>query len=297
MRKILLILIAIVSILGVTAQRKVTPIENKKSSLQTIEGKQAAKKLLEKKIEPSLVFGDSIINVDEETKPDTVGKPKMIFPLMQGLSIGVNILDPIMMIFGQSYGSIDFSAELSLHNRFIPAIEIGIGRANNTPEDGNYTYKTPLSFYGKIGASYNFLYNKTPDYQLTAGFRVGFSSFKYDITNITVNSGYWDETKKVEILDQKSNACWAELLLALKVKIYRNIAMGWSFRYRLMMSYKKNENSDPWYIPGFGSRTNGAGATYSIYYTLPLNRKGKVSDKVDAVNKELNKLPFDSKTE
>ena len=51
--------------------------------------------------------------------------------------------------------------------------------------------------------------------------------------------------------------------------------MGWCVRYRIMMSYKKNFNSDPWYIPGMGSRNNTVSASFSLFYTIPFKHKEK----------------------
>lgn len=288
MRKIITILtVLIIASCFISAQRTVTPVENKPASIQTIEGKQAAERLLKKKINPSLVFGDSIIDAEKlEEKKDTVKKSSMVYPLLFDLTIGANIWDPIMRAFGQSYGGADFAAELSLHNRFIPVVEVGFGMANDTPDGMNFTYKSPLSVYGKIGASYNFLYNKTPDYQFLAGFRIGFTTFKYEITDVHVSSGYWGENATFNILDQSSNATWGEIVLGMKIKIISNFSMGWSLRYRIMFSYKKNENSEPWYIPGFGARNGSIGASYSLYYTFPFKNKNKEADKkaTDVIN-------------
>lgn len=283
MRKFAFIVILIsVAVSTVIAQRRINPVDRKPTTVATPLDKDK-NKVKHKKDTAMLDSGfvDSTVIV-----LDTVSK-KMIYPLLHGVTFGINIWDPVMRIFGQSYGGGDVSAELSLHNRFYPTIEVGIGSANNTPEDENFTYKSKMALYGKIGISYNVLYNKTTDYKFLIGFLVGYSSFKYDITNITVNSGYWDETSKFDILDQKSNALWGEIVLGLKVKIIQNFALGWSFRYRIMFDYKKNENSDPWYIPGFGSRTTPIGASFSLFYTIPLSHKKSVTKKVDAISKEL----------
>ncbi|MEG0560604.1 MAG: DUF6048 family protein [Muribaculaceae bacterium] len=270
MRKFAFIVILIFFVVTtVIAQRRITPVERKAQITVAPQGKD------KKKHQKDSIKMDSAYSDSTKMAMDTTSK-KMIYPLMHSVIVGVNIWDPVMRILGQSYGGGDVSAELSIHNRYFPTIEVGIGSANNTPEDGNFTYKGKMAIYGKIGASYNFFYNKTPDYQLLGGFRLGFSSFKYDITNISANSGYWNENTKFEILNQKSHALWGEIVLGIKVKVVQNFSVGWALRYRFIFNYKKNINSDPWYIPGFGNRSTPIGASLSLYYTLPLPSKKKV---------------------
>ena len=53
--------------------------------------------------------------------------------------------------------------------------------------------------------------------------------------------------------------------------------MGWSARYKFKGKVKNGSNSTPWFIPGYGTRP--LSATFSIIYTLPLNK-----DKKEKVN-------------
>lgn len=288
-RSILIFAIIIIAVSNVFAQRKVTPVEETKTTITTVEGKKAAKELLDKKVEPHLIFSDSIITLPEELAEDTIKISKNTQPLLYEASVGVDIWDPLMRLFGQKYGLFSVTGEMNFHNRYIPVVEIGLGHANSTPDDGNFTYKTPLSFFFKVGASYNFLYKGNPDYKLLGGFRLGYSSFTYDITDISANSGYWGDNEHFEILDQKSNALWGEFTLGLKVKIYKQISMGWNFKYRVMFNCKKNPNSNPWYIPGYGTESQDFGASYSIFYNFSLNKKK--ADTSTEITKELNKLP------
>lgn len=290
MKQVFIILFIAMALIA-SGQRKVTPVEDKPAAISTLEGKAEAKKLLDKKVRASMLFSDTIITDSIINPVDTTKrKEKMKFPLLNGVTIGANIWDPLMRIFGQKYGLIDFSAELNMYNRFIPAVEIGLGVADNKPEDMNFRYKTPLSVFGKIGANYNFLYNKDPDYQFHAGFRIGYTTFKYSITEIDLNSDYWGKSEKLEINDQSSNATWIEILLGLRVKIYRNLSMGWYFRYHHLFNVKENKNSSPWYIPGYGHRNRGITGSFSVYYTIPLHRNSKHEKVVENIE-QLDEMP------
>lgn len=253
------------------AQRKVTPVEGNTTTVTTTEEKKAIDELLKKKIRPSLVFSDTIFDIEREALgADTLPKPEYAYPKLHNISFGANIWDLALKAFGQKYGLIDFSIDLSIHNRFFPRLEIGLGRADDNSDDTNFHYKSPLSVFGRIGGSYNFLYRSDERYRLYAGFMAGFSSFKYDITDATVKDGYWDESSTFDIRGIKSHAVWGEVMLGIRVGIWKNFSMGWSARYRIMFNCKKAENAEPWYIPGFGPRNATFCGEFSLYYTLPL---------------------------
>jgi hypothetical protein len=207
---------------------------------------------------------------------DTVTKVKSgpVYPLFESVSVGVNIFDGIMLLAGQKHASFDAWAELSLHNWIQPVVEFGVGFADNTPEDGNFHYKGKPSFYGKIGANYNFLYKSSPDYQVHFGLRAGYSSFAYDITDITINSSYWDQSNRFSILNQRAHAFYGEVLGGIKVKIYKNFSMGWDVRYRFKFKATDGSNSSPWFIPGYGTKSP-LSASFSLIYTFPIDRTKK----------------------
>lgn len=206
---------------------------------------------------------------------DTVAqaKPGPIYPLWQSVSVGINFFDGLMMLAGQKHASFDLWAALSLHNWIQPVVELGVGIADNKPEEGNFHYKGKPSFYGKIGLNYNFLYQSNPDYQVHLGLRGAYSNFRYDITDITINSSYWDQSNNFSILDQRAHALYGEVLGGIKVMIWKNISLGWDIRFRFKFKSTNGSNSTPWFIPGYGT-SSPLSASFSLIYTVPIG-KGK----------------------
>lgn len=198
---------------------------------------------------------------------DTVTKPKSkpLYPLYNGWSLGANFGEAIFMAAGQKYASFDLWADISLFNWFFPVVEAGIGFADSTPKESNFTYKTSPSFYAKVGFNYNFMYKSDPAYQLFAGFRVGFSSFKYDIENVTISNGYWDETQTINMRGLKASAIYGEALLGIKVKIVGPFSLGWTGRYHFKMKVNSKSASTPWFIPGYGANSPFAVTVSAIY--------------------------------
>lgn len=263
------------------AQKKITPVDNDPT----------------KPAQPILHFYDK--HGDPLDEPvlfladlDTVKavKPGPVYPLWKSVSIGFNFFDGIMMMAGQKYANFDIQAELSLHNWIQPVVELGMGFADSKPEEGNYHYKSKPSIYGKLGANYNFLYQSDPDYQLHIGLRAGYTHFSYDITDVTINSSYWGQSQNFSILNQKSHAFYGELLGGIKVTLWKNIAMGWDFRYKFMMKLKNGSNSKPWFIPGYGT-SSPINASFSLIYTIPINKGRKKAVLPDDVKGNTDDIP------
>ena len=254
--------------LSVTAQdpqRKVTPVKPPTNKVLT------PPKGTDEKIIQQYLTGDTAQARAQERK-DSLAKIYPRYPKLTELSLGLNFGDAVMMVFGQKYSSFDVSATLNMWNRFQPVLVMGLGRAKDTPDDMNFTYKGKLSPYFKLGANYNFLFKSEPQYQLYAGVRLGFSSFKYDITDVIINNSYWGESvDNYELKGIGGNALWGEFLLGLKVGLTANWALGWEAKFHGIFKEKKNESGKPWYIPGYGARNGKWAFGLSLYYTIPLN--------------------------
>lgn len=195
--------------------------------------------------------------------------PKMQFPLYNGVDISVDVWDPLMRAFGQKYGIIGFGADVNLHNRYFPTFEAGLGTAHRTASGLDYTYRSPLSAYFKIGADYNFLYNSNPAYKFFVGVRYGFSAFKWGLDNVTPAPGYWGTPAPFDLPLQNSFTGWFEFCVGLRVQLSGPISAGWMVRVHTPLNQNSNEHGQPWYIPGFGSRSQLFTGSFSFTYTIP----------------------------
>lgn len=195
-------------------------------------------------------------------------KSKPIYKAFNGVSIGANFFDAILMLVGQRRANFDLWVDCSIHNWFFPVVEAGIGFSNAKPNDGRFHFKVAPSFYAKVGMNYNFLYKSNPDYQVYLGLRAGFSSFNYDILSISPGSDYYTESGPTDVTDLHSTAIFGEALAGLKVKIYKFFSMGWGIRYgfRFKQTYS-NADYTAWFTPGYGASTP-ISATFSLIFTI-----------------------------
>jgi len=289
-------------------RRRMTPVETPATMTKSInETLTDSTRIIEARKARSTHFHDEqgrIVYVDTVTGEQWIDSTalipviKMKYPLWESAAAGIDVWDPLMRAFGQSYGLAGAWVELSLHNRYKPVFEFGLGAAKHTPSDNNYTYRSPLSTYFKIGLNYNFLYNSSPDYQFYGGVRYGFSPFKYSIDDITISGSYWGEEAKFAIPSQSATVGWFELVFGLRVKLWGPISAGWAFKYHTILHESKNKYGNPWYIPGYGSRSGAVTGSFSISYTFSFDKlnKDKSDDVIDPIESSAATIPQEDTT-
>ncbi|MCM1005641.1 MAG: DUF6048 family protein [Prevotella sp.] len=261
---LILYIVSLLCPLTALAQRQVTPVESddKKPASPTLHYYDKHGNALD---EPVLFLA----TLDTVASNKTNSRP--VYPKLYAAEFGLNFADGILVLAGQHYGGADIWSSLSMWNWLFPTVELGLGGAKNTPDGLNYTYKSSPAFYAKIGADYNFLYKSNPDYKLLTGLRAGFSSFAWSLSDITIPDSYWGEDQHLSISGQKATAFYGELLAGLRVRLFKEWSLGWTFRYRFLFSCSDGKASRPWYVPGYGARDNHFGFTLSLSYTLPLS--------------------------
>lgn len=276
-RLIIILAAVIASALSAPAQRRITPVipgaapvsTEVSDSAAAAEARKNAVEMLD--AEGHTILVDTISGVELRDTILTVA-PRLVYPLLNGATVGVNLWDGLMRVFGQSYGIGGVWAEVSLHNWFKPYVEVGLGNADYSPDTGNYTYRTKVSPYFKIGLNYNFLYNSSPDYSVYFIVRYGLSRFSYDVVNVDVNNPYWDQTATISVPSQSVTAGYFEAGVGLRVMIAGGISLGWEVKAHAVTNTSAAPFGKPWYMPGYGGRGLFTG-TFSLSYNLPWPRK------------------------
>ncbi len=275
------IILAIIAVVGMSfhaeAQRKITPVEPKAAtagSTPTTNQKEDPKANLAemRDAQGNIVFVDTITGEEWVDTTEVKTDKRMKYPLLESVTVGVNVWDPVMRLLGQNYGGLEVWGELSLHNRYKPVIEFGMASCDDTPDGMNYTFKTKMSPYFRIGMNYNMFYNNDPRYQLVVGVRYGFTPFSYEVTNIELKPGYWNDPTEISIPSQNTTAGFFEFVAGVRVGIFKNISLGWTLKYHAILHEGKTDYGKPLYIPGYGKRGGAFTGSFSISYTLPLNK-------------------------
>lgn len=214
----------------------------------------------------------------EVTEIDTI-------PFYNGTYVGVDLYGIGSKLLGGDFMSSEVSIAVNLKNKFIPTVEFGMGGTDTWSETGIH-YKSKAAPFFRIGVDYNTMAKKKEkNSYLYAGIRYAFSSFKYDVStlpaddpiwgdnigNPSLGDDYWGGSIPFNHPGMKASVQWLEIVLGVKVRIYKNFNMGWSVRMKYKTSASTGEYGDPWYVPGYGKyKSNNMGITYSLIYKLPL---------------------------
>lgn len=199
----------------------------------------------------------------EKQKSDKlVGNEKML----QGLSLSFDLYNLATRFLG-SYGGPEAALRINLWHTYFPVFEAGVGMTNHTDGQTNINYKTNAPYF-RIGVDKNMLRNKKDFARLYAGFRYGFSSFKYSVKAPPQIDPIWGGEYSLNQSNVASTWGWLELGLGIDVKVLRFVHLGLGARYKVKLHTTKNENSEPWYVPGFGTSGSRWALNYNLIFDL-----------------------------
>ena len=208
---------------------------------------------------------------DTKDKADKKDEEKKV-SFYQGTSIGLEIAGMASYALGSDILNSDIQIQSNLLNKYFPVVEVGMGKTDCTNDGTDIHYKTSAPYF-RVGVDYNFFHKKSylPGV-LLLGLRYGFSSFSYDVSGPTMTDPNYGGIIEIPFSyeGQKSKGHWIEAVVGLKAKIYRGFCMGWSIRYKRRISVTKHENTEAWYIPGFGKNAGSSfNLSYHLIYNLP----------------------------
>lgn len=267
--------------------RRITPVNTPAGKNENLENRKPDMSKLKESVDSkgNIVLIDTVTGeefIDTTAQKRTL--KRMIYPKLHTIAIGVNVWDAAMRALGQHYGLASVKGEISFHNRYKPMFEIGLGTADETPDGNNYTFKSPLAPYFKIGAGYNIFYNSNPDYQLCFNVKYGFTNFSYTVDNVTVDEGYWGDPAHFSLPSQRVSAGYFEIGAGIKVKVAGPVSMGWEVFYHKVLHESRNTYGPPMTIPGFGKRESSISGAFYITYTIPFRRRETATADAPPIN-------------
>lgn len=208
-------------------------------------------------------------------------------PLLNGIYIGADLYGVAAKGLGSDFISSEVSVEVDLKNRFFPVAEIGYGSTDTWSEKGiHYKGSSP---YFRFGLNYNTMHKKENKLgYLYVGLRYGISQVKYDVyslpaedpiwgggapNNPNIVDGIWGGSIPFNHQGLKSTVHWTELVVGVRVNVYKRLSMGWALRMKYRKSTSLSDYGDPWYVPGFGEYdSSNMGLTYTVSYKLPVKK-------------------------
>jgi len=222
------------------------------------------------------VFGNGFAQ-ETEIQNKKIEQDSIIYKTAYGLRLGIDISKPIKAAFEDSYNSgLEIVADYRISKRFFIATELGFEEQTSNEYYSNSSSK---GNYIRLGFNYNAYENWLDmNNEIFVGYRYGFSMFEQTLNSFTpnVSNTYFPGNTTSPNTTADLNAHWSELMVGLKVETLKNIFVGFSVSYKVLMSAKEPDNFKTLFAPGFNrifeSRT-GFGFNYTISYTIPFAKK------------------------
>ena len=187
-------------------------------------------------------------------------------PVYQGVNLKLDIAMPVIEA-ARSAGKIqdyELAINVRLKNRFYPTLELGYALAECGADGAQHK---GLGGFARIGLDLAVVKKGATENNLLAGVRLSGAYQNYDLTNVCVQTDYW-QTSGWNFYDQTRFDCWGEVVVGCQVYLWKGLHMGWFGRIKLLMTRNAKEgNVLPYYVPGLGFRNDfNWGFNYYIGY-------------------------------
>jgi hypothetical protein len=185
--------------------------------------------------------------------------------------------DPGMLLyrlFSEKRSFFEAEGDIDIDRFFLVA---DWGLSGVTIEEPTYKYENDGT-YRRFGIDINFMHDDPNLNVAFFGIRHGHSNFSdkldYKTQAVIQSDIKWPNTTETTSNDWV-RANWLELNTGLKIRVVKQLYMGFTVRYKLFLALKGTEDLRPYYIPGFGKNigTSAAGFNYYISYRLPFRKK------------------------
>lgn len=187
-------------------------------------------------------------------------------PVLSGVAVSADLVGFAMKAVGAKFANMEVGARINFLDKYFPAAELGIGDCHREGAETGNTFSTTQP-YMRFGLDYNFN-KKHNGNRLFGMFRYGFSSFNYDIGNVSFVDPVYGTATPLE-LSEKATAHWLEFGVAVETKLWSFIRMSWSMRYKFRLALKSPDAGEPYFIPGFGKNdSNCFGGTVNLIFDV-----------------------------
>lgn len=220
----------------------------------------------------------------QETQQDKIPEKTtdtIVYKTTYGLRLGIDISRPIKAAVSSSYTGLEITGDYRIRKNVYIATELGYEKETSVEDYSNSTSK---GNFIRVGLNYNAYKNWLDmNNEVFIGFRYGFSVFDQTLNNYTPNvsdaesGNYFPATLKTTSKSATSlNAHWSELMIGIKAETFKNIFIGISVSYKILMSAKNPEDFQVLFAPGFNrifESETGFGLNYTISYLIPFSKK------------------------
>lgn len=172
-------------------------------------------------------------------------------------------------IFNDERELYELNADIDFANYFLV---LDYGHEERVRSMENYQYRNEGNYF-RVGIDVNFLYKKDKINVLFFGVRFAKSNFDDQLTAILQDDFYGP----LEISRNNSgvSANWLELTTGVKVRIWKQLFLGYTARFKFNRNLDETKKLHPFDIPGYGRASEPSlwGLNYHIFYRIPFRKK------------------------
>lgn len=161
-------------------------------------------------------------------------------------------------------------------DRYFLTMDYGI--QERTREGDDFFYKNKGSYF-RIGPEVNFNHRDKKNSSLFLGFRYARAVFDDEMSYALEDDVYGDFSGFES--NSRLNAQWFELVAGLKVKVLKQIFLGYTVRFKFSKSQDLSTSLAPFDIPGYGKVGDETtfGMNYYIFYRFKLREVVVIPEK------------------
>lgn len=192
-------------------------------------------------------------------RPDTL-KAKDYIPT--SVRVGVDLISLAKIPLSNQFDGWEASADVDFYRYYLTA-EVGSWEKKFTGETQQYANS---GNYFRVGADVNFLLKDPDKNMFFLGLRYAHSNFREQL-NYSLTDPVFGAIQQ-QFTNSAMRAGWGEVTLGLRVKIWKELWMGYTARMKVAPTVGTKGQFDVYDIPGFGlaSKNTYWGFNYQLYW-------------------------------
>jgi hypothetical protein len=211
-----------------------------------------------------LVIAVSAVAQKKKDDADTVRNKFM----PTGIRVGADVISLIRSNVGDSFSGYEFAADVDF-NRYFLVVEAGRWERDFASKTDQYSNE---GRFMRVGADVNFLTKDPEQNVFFLGMRYGWGTFSEDAEITTIDPVWGSSTESYSNTDVRAG--WFELTTGLRVKMWKYLWMGYTARYKSLLSTSGTGNLSSTDVPGYGATDKEStwGFNYYIFVRIPVRK-------------------------
>ncbi len=194
---------------------------------------------------------------------DTLQTKKSYVPT--GIRIGTDLIALGKIPLSDRFDGWEISGDVDFYRNYLT---VEVGNWQRTLVSATQNYSNDGGYY-RVGVDVNLLLKDPDKNMFFIGLRYGHAQFDEKF-EYTVNDEVFGEIQQT-LENTGMKAGWGEVTLGLRVKIWKQLWMGYTARLKMSSQVNGNAGFVPYEIPGYGlaSKSTYWGFNYQLYWRFP----------------------------